>query len=192
MKTLIFDIDGTLTNLWPLEKTVLLFLLSKQFEKRIEEIKFTGLFDNYKIYRSISKKKLTKHQYFILYNRVVNTLAKKDLLPQPKKYPLVSWIISNKNNYTFIYATGGQRTEALYVLAQLNLSSYFDLQNSIDKTSCRFSKTTGIPLKRIKAKFEDCLLVTDTVSDCEGAVKAKIPYQLIKSNSFVPFLPNFV
>ncbi len=103
-------------------------------------------------------------------------VTEKRLLPKPKKYPLVDWIVKNKNKYRFVYATGGKKPDTLYVLEQLGLINYFDLENSIDKTNYRFSKKTGLPFKKIKAKFPDCFVITDSESDCNGARLAGIKY----------------
>jgi len=129
MKTIICDIDGTITNMEPIEKVALL---------------------------------------------------KSGKLPPPERYPLADWIFINKNKYHFVYATGGQQNETLYVLKSLGLARYFDLRNSISKTNCRFSKKTGIPLRKIKAKFKDCILITDSKDDCRGADLAGIPFILVK------------
>ena len=130
MKTIIFDIDGTLTDM-----------------SAIENAAFLGVTEN--------------------------------CWPKPNKYPLVDWILRNKNNYNFVYATGGKEKETLYVLESLGLLKYFDIKNSINKSNYRFSKKTGLPFLKIKKKYPDCLLVTDSQDDCIGAKLAKIPYMKI-------------
>jgi len=148
MKTIIFDIDGTLTNMKPIEK---LSLSDKAFYG----------------------------------------LLKKEQLPIPKKYPLVNWIIKNKNKYRFIYATGGKKIETEYVLKKLNILNYFDLKNSMSKTNCSFSKKTGVPFKKIKSKFDDCILITDSKNDCLGAKIAGIPFILVNLNNQLNIILTF-
>jgi predicted HAD superfamily phosphohydrolase YqeG len=46
--------------------------------------------------------------------------------------------------------------------------------------SCRFSKKTGIPFKKIKAKYKNCLLIADSQTDFVGAKLAQIPALIIK------------
>jgi phosphoglycolate phosphatase-like HAD superfamily hydrolase len=128
MKTIIFDIDGTLTDMSPVEKS---------------------------------------------------STWRKDL-PKLKKYPLVKWIIKNRRKYIFVYATGGIKSETLYALKNLGIIKYFDLKNSTDKDNCQFSKKTGIPFRRIKKIYPDCILVTDSKKDCIGAEIAQIPFILIR------------
>lgn len=99
---------------------------------------------------------------------------------KPKRYPLVDWILKNKSKYNFVYATGGKERETLYVLESLGLLKYFDLKNSINKTNYRFSKNTGRPFKKIKKVYKDCILITDSKTDCDGAVLAGMPYVLVK------------
>lgn len=124
MKTIIFDIDGTLTDMSPVEGSL---------------------------------------------------LWRKEL-PNLKQYPLVKWIINNRYKFRFIYATGGKKNETLYALKNLGIIRYFDLKNSMDKTNCKFHKITGIPLKKIKDKFPNCILVTDGKKDCIGAKKVGMEF----------------
>jgi phosphoglycolate phosphatase-like HAD superfamily hydrolase len=177
MKTIIFDIDGTLTNMWPIEKSVLLCMTNGKYEKEVEELKKSGISETYKIFLRVTKKKLSKSKYFILYNK---SFLKLNNLPSLKIYPAVGWIKRNQNKYLFVYATGGQKLETEYVLNQLGIIKYFDLKNSVDKNSCRFSKKTGIPFKKIKAKYKNCLLIADSQTDFVGAKLAQIPALIIK------------
>lgn len=181
MKTIIVDIDGTITNMWPIEKSVLLYMTGGKLAKEIEALKLSGITDTYQIFVKVLKRKFSKTKYFDLYNKSFSMLLKNKELPSPRKYPIAKWISANKNNYRFVYATGGQKKETHYMLKRLNLVEYFDLENSIDKSTYRFSKRTGIPLREIKSKFGSCLLLTDSKNDCIGAKRAGIPFMLIRS-----------
>lgn len=179
MKTIIFDIDGTITNMWPIEKSVLLYLAGKTLGNEIEELKKSGILDTYKIFLKVSGQRITKQKYFKLYDKAFSALLKNGQLPLPKKYPIVRWIIANRAKYHFVYATGGRRAETRYVLRQFGLACCVDFEYSIDKTNCRFSKKTGIPFKKIKSLFKDCLLISDGSEDCDGAMVAGIPFVLV-------------
>jgi len=179
MKTIICDIDGTITDMWPIEKSVLLCMLGRSSGENIERLKLSGVSGTYQIYRLVSTTSINKDDYTRKYNRVFDALLKKDALPTPKRYPLVRWIIANKTKYRFVYATGGQKSETLYVLENLGLIRFFDLNASVDKSNCRYSKKTGIPFKKIKAKYSDCLLITDSRDDCAGANRVQIPSVLV-------------
>jgi FMN phosphatase YigB (HAD superfamily) len=174
MKTIIFDIDGTLTNIWPIEKSVLLRITEGMYENQIEELKRSGISDTYKIFCKIPSKKMSKTRYFNLYNYTFSALLKNKKLPKLEKYPIVDFIISKKDRFRFVYATGGQKLETEYVLRSLGIIQYFDLKHSINKNNCLFSKKTGIPFRKIKIKFPECILLTDTDNDCFGASKAGI------------------
>ena len=50
MKTIIFDIDGTLADIWPIEKSVLLYMTDRKLEKRIKQMKLAGVSDTYRIF----------------------------------------------------------------------------------------------------------------------------------------------
>ena len=177
MKTLIFDIDGTLTDMWPLEKAVLLRILGRKLEKNIETLKVRGINNTYTIYSElVATKVLRKERYTRLYNKTFNILLKKKDLPKVEKYPLTKWIIENRSRYNFVYATGGQRAETLYVLRSLGLLQIFDVPNSLDKSTCRLSKATGIPFRKIQTRFSDCVVITDGAGDCKGAAIAGVPF----------------
>lgn len=167
--------------MWPIEKSVLLCMTDRKFEKDIEQMKLLGISDTYKIFLKFSNQKMSKKKYTDFYNQSFSILLKNGELPMLKKYSLVNWIFANKNKYRFVYATGGQRLETLYVLKSFGLTKYFDLENSIDKMACRFSKKTGIPFRKIKSKFKDCVLISDSKTDCEGATFARIPFILVQS-----------
>ena len=155
-------------------------MTDRKFEKDIEQVKLSGISETYKIFLKFSNQKISKKKYTDFYNQSFSVLLKNGKLPALEKYPLVKWIFASRNKYRFVYATGGQRLETLYVLKSLGLTKYFDLENSTDKATCRFSKKTGIPFRKIKSKFKDCVLVSDSKADCKGATLAKIPFILVK------------
>ena len=189
MKTIIFDIDGTLTDMWPIEKSVLLTMLGKKSAIEIEKLYRSGIKDTHTIFCTVSKRKIGKTDYRKIYNQKFSLLESRDELPSPAKYPLVDLIQKNKSQYRFVYATGGQSKETKYVLKCLKLESIFDLENSLDKSNYRFSKSTGLTFNKIKAKFSDCLLISDSQKDCDGAIKANIPFIKVKPRQT---LSNFV
>lgn len=145
MKTIICDIDGTLTDMRPLEEAVI-----RQMPKNIKNTT----------------------EYYKEYNEAFLKISKDNIAV--KKFPLVDWIFKNKDKYAFVYATGGQRLESEYVLDRLGILKFFDIENSVSKSDCRFSKSTGIPFRRIKKKYQDLLVITDTQADCLGAEKVGI------------------
>lgn len=181
MKTIILDIDGTLTDMWPIEKAVLLKMLKKDNALKIESFYKLGIKDTFVLYKKTSKLNTRKLIYKKMYNDCFLTLQRLKQLPKPVKYPITNWIKNNKNRYQFVYATGGQQLETNYVLKALKLDTIINNKQSINKTNCKYSKITGIPFKKIKTRFPDCTLITDSDSDCIGATKAKIPFIKIKS-----------
>lgn len=166
--------------MWPIEKQVLLYMTDIKFEKYIEQIKLSGASDTYKIFLKFSNRKMNKKKYTDFYNQSFSVLLKNGRLPMLEKYPLVNWIFANRTRYRFVYATGGQQLETRYVLRKLGLAEYFDIADSVDRTTCRFSKKTGIPFRKIKSKFKDCVFVSDSEADCRGATLAQVPFILVK------------
>lgn len=183
MKTLICDIDGTLTDMWPVERAVLVCLLGKKYSKRLDQLRRSGISDTYTLYRKVSTCTVCKRDYRNLYNKAFEQLLSYGQLPSVKRYPLVQWIMKNNKKFTFVYATGGQQKESEFVLKQLGILAYFDLENSLDKTRYPFSKKTGLPFKKILKTYSNCTLLTDTQTDCDGAMKASIPYIIFNSTS---------
>jgi phosphoglycolate phosphatase-like HAD superfamily hydrolase len=177
MKTIIFDIDGTLTDMWPIEKSVLLRMTKGKYGNKIEELKKSGMSDTHTIFSKVSGIRISKKKYVALYNKSFLNLSRR---PKIKKYPIVEWIKKNRDKYLFVYATGGQKLETEYVLSQLGIIDYFDVSNSIHKNNCRFSKKSGIPFKKIKAHYKDCLLITDSQRGAVGAQLAGIPALIVK------------
>lgn len=162
--------------MWPIERMVLFSMLEKDKEAIIEKFYKSGIRDTYVIFCKISKSKISKKEYFIIYNKFFLILQSSALLPKVTKYSIVDWIKKRKNNYHFVYATGGQEQETRYVLKSLELDTIFDLKNSLNKNNYRFSKSTGLPFKKIKSKFADCFIITDSQSDCKGAKLAGIKF----------------
>ena len=186
MKTIIFDIDGTITDMWPIEKSVLLALLGKKFSNAIENIYQSKTKDTYAIFRKLSKFSINRTKFIRYYNQAFSRLERDNSLPKPVRYPITDWIKKNKAKYYFVYATGGQSKEINYVLKSLGLNKVFDFKNSLNKNNYPFSKATGQPFKKIKSKFPDCFVITDSQSDCRGARRAGVPFIIIKPNQAVP------
>jgi beta-phosphoglucomutase-like phosphatase (HAD superfamily) len=182
MKTIIFDIDGTITDMWPIERAVLLEMTNKSLGDWFEKLKSEGISETYKLFCKISKKKISKASYVNLYNKAFAILLQNKKLPKPKKYPIVGWILKNKSYYKFVYITGGQKAETEYVLKSLGIRDCFDLASSLNRSNCRFSKITGIPFNKMKVKFKKCILISDSVADCVGAMRSKVPYIKIKNS----------
>lgn len=176
--------------MWPIERSVLLHMTDKKCKTCIDALKISGVSDTYKIYRKISGNTINKEKFTALYNQSFAYLLKYANLPRPKPYPLVRWMQTNSDRFNFVYATGGQRLETLYVLDKLGLTQYVDSSNSIDKTVCRRSKKSGIPFIKIKSIYNDCLLISDSTNDCLGAHRAKIPCILVKPGQKIVSVPD--
>jgi phosphoglycolate phosphatase-like HAD superfamily hydrolase len=162
MKTLIFDIDGTLTDMGPIERTI---------EQAVP----------------VKSGALPKKEYQRLYDQVTKQLLKDGLLPKPVAFPLVAWMQQNKMNYQFVYATGGETAESKYVLNELGILDLFDVVNSVSATACRFGKKTGIPFRRIMKKYRDCIVIGDSEKDRQGAERASVPFILVSKETSSPF-----
>ncbi|PIZ45304.1 hypothetical protein COY32_05415, partial [candidate division WWE3 bacterium CG_4_10_14_0_2_um_filter_41_14] len=63
MKTIIFDIDGTLTDLWPIERSVLISMLGRQSSIQINKLKSSGTSNLYAIFNKCSPEKIDKSTF---------------------------------------------------------------------------------------------------------------------------------
>ncbi len=183
MLTLIFDIDGTLTDMWPIEKAVLAALLPASQLECLDYLRKSGETSLYVLYRKITQCQISKISFQRLYSEKFEVLREAGILPEPIAYRAVVFILQNQLDYRYLYATGGLRCEAEYVLEKLCLKELFDLTSSISRDYYQFSKKTGLPYKKIARLKGQYLVVTDSTVDVVGAKKAKLPYVLLKPNS---------
>lgn len=161
--------------MWPLEKAVITTMLSKSNYTQIQSLKDNGLSSTFGIYQSITTRPCTKKVFYRKYNAVTTTLWKSQRLPRLEEFPLVKWIKARKETSTFVYATGGQQTESLYALSTLGIIDCFDIEKSIDQTTYRFSKKTGLPFKKILNSYPNSVVISDSESDCRAARNHGIP-----------------
>lgn len=179
-RTVIFDIDGTLTNIWPIERVVLAKMLGLRQPEELDRQKTLKHHTNFEIYLRCARVRCSKQEFTQCYNSAFLQLKAAKKLPSLKPFPIVSWLKTAADSFHFVYATGGQQAETLYVLENLCILSFFDLRSSVDKTTYRYSKSTGIPLRKIASQYPDSLLITDSESDCRGAILASIPFLRIQ------------
>jgi len=180
MLTLIFDIDGTLTDMWPVERAVLVALIPKDKQATLDALRSAGINDLYILYRKSTRARLGKLAFRNLYREKFDELKTAGLLPNIREYKSVAFIRQNPTAYTYVYATGGLKTEAEFILEKLGIKDIFSLDKSTSKDTCRFSKATGMPFARIKRQLGECCLITDNLTDVMGADRAKI--QTIRIN----------
>lgn len=179
MLTLIFDIDGTLTCMWPIERAVLLAMIGENVRKQLDLQKNLGINELYSLYCAFSEVILTKTEFYRLYSETFDNLKRNEALPSPQPYNAVQFIKRNPKSFRYVYATGGIKAETEFVLDALGIKRRFDLLNSTSKDNCKYPKRTGIPFQIIQRTLGSCCLISDSETDMEGAVKAGIPAVLL-------------
>lgn len=179
MQTLIFDIDGTLTSLWPLERAVLLALCPSATLISLDTLYQTKTKDLYALYKRSSPSPCRKTVFRKMYDTTCHNLWKEGKLPSLSAYPAAVFVKKMYQKYQFLYATGGGQIETEYVLEVLGVKPYFNLRDSVSRTTCRYKKSTGIPFKKIAKLYPDAVLVTDSYDDTVGAKKAGLKSILI-------------
>jgi phosphoglycolate phosphatase-like HAD superfamily hydrolase len=185
MTTLVFDIDGTLTDLWPLESAVLQ-VLTGTTEKALAPLRRRSQGNLYAMYLQQTGATTTKTQFRRLYRQAVLALEQARALPAVPSYRAAGFIRANKTKYRFVYLTGGLKCEALYALRSLGILGAFSEELSISSDSYPFSKATGLPLRKIqRAARGPMLVIADGSADKLGADKAGVPILLVEPNQAI-------
>lgn len=180
MITLIFDIDNTLVDMWPVERSCLEAMLGKKIQENVKQI-FSG--DLYAMYCSLATNKVSKREFRDEYKMRFDILQRTNRLPEPAGLQAVNFVKKFQGQYEFIFATGAWLVEIKYALNGVGIFQFFDVQPSIYRDNCRFSKMTGLPFRCIKKQVGGkIMLITDSKSDIIGADKANICSLLLRPN----------
>lgn len=179
MRALIFDIDGTLTDLWPLERQILLELLKLRTSQVIDRL-HSNQKNPYLIYKKMSKKNDTFANFRRKYKR---KLQSTNQIPNLQVFNTVKFIRKNNDKYVFLYATSSCKLEAELILKKLTTLEFFDLRSSINSDNCAYAKKTGVPFKKIITSYPQSVLITDSKDDAKGAAKANVATLVIKPNA---------
>jgi phosphoglycolate phosphatase-like HAD superfamily hydrolase len=182
MLTLIFDIDGTLTDMWPIERCVLAQIIQKTCIDQINTLKNRGINDLYTLYCMVTHSRPGKLTFRSRYREAFIQLNANNMLPKPVAYQAVKFISNNQQIYRYVYATGGLKIEAEYILFSFGIDTLFDLKQSISRDTYKYSKLTGLPFRKLNMMLKPSLIIADSKSDRMGATIAKVPVLLLKPN----------
>jgi hypothetical protein len=83
MLTLIFDIDGTLTDMWPIERAVLMNMVPETCRDQVNGLKLAGVNDLYSIYCQITRTRIGKIRFRDSYRESFAQLRAGRMLPKP-------------------------------------------------------------------------------------------------------------
>lgn len=198
MATIIFDLDGTLVDLWPIERATLvaMFLKLTDYEKKLLPTKLNLLKksrnDLFKIFNSLfakySDKKISRQRFNKLYDEIQRSLIKTKTYPKIKKYIDREPLMRLKNKYTLALVTGSRTQELNYLLKTAKFTDIFIKDLIICSDTMKQPKNTGIPFKAISERNPGPIVVIgDSGSDKLGAQKAKIPYVIIKKGKKIKY-----
>ena len=185
---IIFDLDGTLVDLWPIERRTLeaviqnKLLENRVISGRLNRIKKSGENSLWKIYKitcktfrvdAISRKK----EFLTRYDYSQKRLIRSGGYSCPQVYFRSSDLRKLATNYQLALVTGSNEQEAKFVLREAGVDTLFKDALLMTRDKIKFSKVTGMPFKRI-AKFGEngAIVIGDGTSDKIGARKAGLPF----------------
>ncbi len=191
MQTIIFDLDGTLTDLWPIERETLAEMLitrnpfsKSKILKTIEGIKQSGQNSLWLIFNQASGTKMNRQEFCQQYDQIQKRMIEKNSYPKIKNLISIEDIKKIENDYRFALVTGSRKQEALYVLKRLEILDLFESDLIITSDMVPESKDTGKAFQIIKDKAgEGAIVIGDSESDKAGAQKTKLFYIIVDKNS---------
>lgn len=138
MKNVALDIDGTLTDLWPVERQVLMTLVPKS--AHLDEIRERCGSVLYTIYRAAGGKPTTKMQFRRRYKTMFLKLRRQGLLPSLRPYSLAASLRAFAGVCRLVYVTGGLAAEAEYALECLALLDFLIYRHQSVEIAVGFPK----------------------------------------------------
>lgn len=181
MKTIIFDLDGTIADLWPLERATLLkfFLKQNSIKKELNKLHASGIKNLFTLFQTFSKKNIELFEFEKKYLKNQKQLEKENKIPKLKIF-LQPNFLSEKYNYVLI--TGSPLSEALLVLKKTGCDKIFSKKNILAKGTYPGSKKTGEPFLIIKKIIGDqAIVIGDSDDDIIGAKIANFNCLKIRS-----------
>lgn len=183
MKTIIFDLAGTIADIWPLEReTLIKFYEGKNItatRKKLNKLSRSGIKNLFILFQNISEKKLNSNEFEQQYLKNQKQLRKENKIPKLKIF-LKQKFLPKKTNLALI--TGSPLSEALLVLEKAGCKKYFSKKLILSKGDYPGSKRTGEPFLMIKKQIGSrAVVVGDSLDDVVGAKIAD--YNCIKVRS---------
>jgi len=184
MPTIIFDLDGTIANLWPIER-ITLARIAKEFFGIPEETAYQRLDSAYNaktrslrtLLQRCIEKRISNERFVKLYQNVQAQCIRQ------KKYPILiplippSTIQECSRENTLALVTGSYTREAQYVLRVLNIQRYFKKRLIITADDMNVGKESGIPFQQIMKKTKGpWRVIGDSESDKAGAMRCNITF----------------
>ena len=177
MITIYFDIDGTLTDMWPLEKKVLQSLCQDASLSQLDSVRQVAKKDLYSAFKLVDKaaRSCTLKQFRTGFAASLDSLVAKQQQPNLVAYPTVCFIKENADKARFCYATGGTAKEAKIVLDCLGIASLFDINRSYSRDNLPYPKNDVRFFKSLQEKtVEPFCFVGDSQLEVSAAIRAGI------------------
>lgn len=170
-KTIIFDLDGTIADLWPLERETLLKFYQRQdismARKKLNQLYRSGIKDLFVLFQNISEINLNPVEFEKQYIKNQKQLQKENKLPNFKIF-LQSNFLPKQINFALI--TGSPLPETLFVLKKAGCKKYFSKKFILPKGTYSGSKKTGEPFLMIKNQVgKVAIMIGDSDDDVVGA-----------------------
>lgn len=174
MKTIIFDLDGTIADLWPLERETILRMAKNTNPDLLNKLYRQGQRNLLDLFQSIGGQKISREVFDQQYQIMQQKMILENKCP-PFPIFLQEPFLKNMSGICFGLLTGSFRSEAEFVLQRTGCRKYFYDSLVFCRGEYQGEKLSGEPyleiIKRIGSKF---VMIGDSEGDVLGAARAGI------------------
>ena len=190
MSAIIFDLDGTIADLWPLERETLLAIAGARRDPEVRNAleplaaSYSGGRPLWKIFRSLFPNRFGSERAFrARYDEVQAELIRTGSCPSFPTY-LRREAMERTFGIAFGLATGSSRAEAEYVLKAIGCREFFSSVLILTRENGGAEKGSGRVLTTLRKRFGGRIaFIGDSDSDEKEAAVAGVPFFRVNGSS---------